>query len=695
MEVQIINHKSTWLNEVQSLGDTASGTVGFLAREVYSDYARKGHILVAIDGEQLLAYTMFRFKKNSIVIVHLCVDPKYRGQGIPSKMLDYLIDQNKEYVSHIQLACRRDYKLEKFWQKLGFSAVAEKPGRATKDRTILTIWVRENPNCTDLFASLAGADTGKALVVLDTNIVIDLCDGDNNESNYLLQSYLGTYAEFRITKYVVNEINQSNDPAVRNKHRDYAKEHYPTLENVDEELFQKVKAALLEKRNAIENSNMWYDIVHIAQAVAAGAEVFVTRDGGWLNNEFSEYIEKQYGLRIMSPGEFINSIDELNSPFDYSPLKLAGLGLEYSKMQSSDFSATVSTFFQSYGLKKTAFEQKLRQWIGSPDQYTVLLIKTKDAPVCLIAYCIQNDVMRVETLMINTGKIKPSLQSTFVKRIAFKLLDDAHKGNAQGIKISKEGLDGDICGGLRDCGFFDDEDCLLRIIKAEVVHAKELKVVKTLPADSPLNLAINRFRNDQCAGTISPEQVVSLEKAMWPMKLSDTNIPCFIVPIKADYAVQLFDENLYNQEFNLFENDKPEPALSIENAYFKTEKHSVPQAPARILWYVSSSNYIGTPAIRACSYLDRIEKGTAKELFEKYKRLGVLEWRDLQKLSQKGDVATYVFSYTELFENPIGLDEIRRIIAKPRATFQSFCTIDEKTFLHIYQAGSQGEKHAR
>lgn len=695
MELQIINHKSKWLGAVQNLGDASSGTVGFLAREVYSDYARKGHILVATDGKQLLAYTMFRFKNTGIVIVHLCVDPKHRGEGIPSKMVDWLIDQNREYISHIQLACRRDYNLDKFWQKLGFSAVAEKAGRAVNERTILTIWVRENPGCKDLFASMAGADTGKALVVLDTNIVIDLCDGNNNESNYLLQNYLGAYVEFRITKYVVNEINQSNDQNVRNKHRDYAKEHYLTLENVDEELFQKTKAELLEKRTATENSNMWYDIVHIAQAVAAGAEAFITRDGGWLNNEFSDYLETQYGLRILSPGEFINAIDELNSPFDYSPLKLAGLGLEYSKMQSADYSATVSTFFQRSGLKKTEFEKKLREWIGSPDKHTVLLIKTKDAPVCLIAYKIQNNVMRVESLLINTGKIKPSLQSTFVKRIAFKLLDDANKRNVCGITINKEGLDGIVCSSLRDCGFFDDKDCLVRIIKAEVVHAQAIQVVDTLPVDSPLNLGIERFRNDKCAGSFSPEQVVSLEKAMWPMKLSDTDIPCFIVPIKADYAVQLFDEKLYNQEFSLFENDKPEPALSIENAYFKTEKQSVPKAPARILWYVSSSNYIGTPAIRACSYLDRIEKGTAKELFEKYKRLGVLEWKDLQKLSEKGNVATYVFSYTELFDYPVGLEEIRALIARPRETFQSYCSIDEKTFLRIYQAGIQGENHVR
>lgn len=694
MKIQIINHKSKWLNMVQKLGDSASSTVGFLAREAYYDYARRERILVAIEGEQLLAYTMFRFKKSSIVIVHLCVDPKFRGQGIPAKLIDWLLKQNEEYISHIELACRRDYNLEKFWQKLGFSAVGEKAGRAVNNRTILTIWVKENPRCKDLFASTANADTGKALVVLDTNIVIDLCDGDNRESCCLMQNFLGAYAEFRITKDVVNEINQSNDATVRNRHRDYAKEHYPTLENIDQELFESAMSALLKKRTASENSNMWYDIVHISQAIAAGAEAFVTRDGGWLNNEFSEFVEQEFSLRILSPGEFINVIDELNSPLDYSPLKLAGLGLEYSKMQSADYSAAVSTFFQRAGLKKTEFEKKLRHWIGSPEEYTVLLIKTKDVPVCLVAYNIQSGVMRIESFMINTAKIKTSLHSTFVKRIAFILLDDAYSKNVQEIKIRKEVLNEDVCATLRDCGFFDDQDCLLRIINAKIVQAAELEIIKSLPANSPLNLAINQFQNDWRSGTTSPEQVASLEKAMWPMKLADTSMPCFIVPIKAEYAVQLFDENLYNQEISLFENDKPEPALSIENAYFKAEKHSVPNAPARILWYVSSSNYIGTRAIRACSYLDRIEKGTARELFKKYKRLGVLEWGDLQELSQKGNVATYVFSYTELFNNPVSLDDVRSLIGKPRETFQSFCTIDQETFMRIYQVGSQGENHA-
>ena len=84
-------------------------------------------------------------------------------------------------------------------------------------------------------------------------------------------------------------------------------------------------------------------------------------------------------------------------------------------------------------------------------------------------------------------------------------------------------------------------------------------------------MAIDSLRMDSSNGTISLVQITNLEKALWPLKISDSNMPCYIVPIRASYAVQLFDENLANQETCLFENEKTEPALSIENVYFKAK----------------------------------------------------------------------------------------------------------------------------
>lgn len=695
MELQLINHKSKWLKSVQLLGDSYSSTVGFLAQEAYVDYARKGRILVAIHDNQLLAYTMFRFKKNSIVIVHLCVAAQYKGQHIPTRMINWLLEENKENISHIQLACRRDYNIDSFWQKLGFSAVGEKTGRAVKNRTILTIWVKENQYCKNLFAQIKGTDDAKTLVVLDTNIVIDLCESDQLETNYLKQDYLATYADFRITRFLVNEINSCPNEATRNKHRTFAVSNYPMLDAVDDDLFNQVKDNLLSKKPCSDNSNTWYDIVHIAQSVAAGAEAFITRDGAWLNNDLSEYIRQEYGLRILSPGEFISSIDELNSPSDYAPIKLAGLNLDYARLHASDFSLAVTTFYQLYGSKKSDFEQTLRQWVAAPNHYTVLLIKANTKPICLISYSTHNHIMTIETLLIHGKEIKLSLQQTFIKRIAFKILDQAYAGHLQVIHILKTGLSDLVLKSFRECGFFDCDISLVRLINAQIIPVSHLSHLPSLPADSPLNMAIDLLRMDSSNGTISLEQITNLEKALWPLKISDSNMPCYIVPIRASYAVQLFDENLANQETCLFENEKTEPALSIENVYFKAKAQSIPDGPARILWYVSSSKYIGTPAIRACSYLDRVEKGSKEELFKKYRRLGVLDWPELTQIEDGKELTAYIFSYTELFSTPVELDTVRQYISRPKESFQSFRSISEQAFLRIYQEGTQGDHHAK
>jgi len=44
-----------------------------------------------------------------------------------------------------------------------------------------------------------------------------------------------------------------------------------------------------------------------------------------------------------------------------------------------------------------------------------------------------------------------------------------------------------------------------------------------------------------------PERVLELERLFWPTKITDSCIPCFIVPIKPVWAQHLFDEGLASQ----------------------------------------------------------------------------------------------------------------------------------------------------
>ena len=332
--------------------------------------------------------------------------------------------------------------------------------------------------------------------------------------------------------------------------------------------------------------------------------------------------------------------------------------------------------------------------MASPEKYSILLVKSDTMPLCFVATTRSENRLYVNTLLVATGAVRPSLLDTFVKRVAFKILDSARKDGIAQIEIATEKIPDDTVKSLMACGFTNNGTTLLRIIDSRVISPEQVRPVPLLHADNPLQIAISRYQKDRSAGKECKDLVFSLEKALWPLKITSSGIPCYIVPIRAEYAVQLFDENLANDHVSLFSNTKTEPALSIENVYFKSKRHSVPCGPARILWYVSQSEYMQTGAIRACSYLDNVETDTKKTLFKKYHRLGVLDWSELLSVGGKSDLITaYTFSYTELFDHPISLTQVRNLINNPTETFQSYKKIDEPAFIQIYTAGVYGGNH--
>lgn len=124
-------------------------------------------------------------------------------------------------------------------------------------------------------------------MVVDTNIVIDLCDGGNVESDALFSpDVLGNVTHY-IAPDTLAEINKKEDPALRTKHCDFAKSYFEIIDNYDKNTYSKVKDELLSYKVADSDTNTGFDISHIAYAIACGAKVFVTNDMGWLNNSHS------------------------------------------------------------------------------------------------------------------------------------------------------------------------------------------------------------------------------------------------------------------------------------------------------------------------------------------------------------------------------------------------------------------------
>ena len=111
-------------------------------------------------------------------------------------------------------------------------------------------------------------------------------------------------------------------------------------------------------------------------------------------------------------------------------------------------------------------------------------------------------------------------------------------------------------------------------------------------------------------------------------------------------------------------------------------------APGRILWYVSGS----CGEIAAISHLDEVEIGLPKVLFKKFRRFGILEWKDIYDLC-KGDVEREImalkFSRTFPFRNRIPLSVIRTVFAQHGVgeSLQAPLRLPNSAFHHLFKIG--------
>lgn len=685
MEFTLIDRYSPMLEKVIQLGDQNRATLGFLPRQAFEEYAGKNHIIAFTEGDDLVAYLLYRTKNSVAIIVHLCVAQNYRKASCAKQLVEHLMEVVGESIATIQLACRRDYGLDNFWYSAGFHPVSERAGRATKETSTLTTWIRSNPNCHNLFTQEIAASS-KTPVLLDTNIVIDLFNGKNEESNALTADFLLNYVQFYVPASALTEINSNPDDHIRRECLRFTREKFEVAEVVPSRL-DKVRNEILQIRPACVGDNTWFDISNISNAIVFDSSYFITRDAEWLSTDVSTTIHNRYGLLIMSPGEFICCIDEIDSPEDYSPIKLYGLDLEWGKLSADSFSEAVDAFYSNYG-KKRAFQSCLRQKMAAADnEIRVARLKGDLAAIACIEY---TDIKSVVSLLyINSTMLSPSVYPTFVKWITSKLFEDAQQKQKQVFEIPTVTLPKDVEEVLGNSTLFATKDSFFRIVLPQIMTKTVFEDVFIRP--NP-NLDTSNIEETDGHYAWDTHAEYKIERMLSPLKLTPSSLPTYIVPITGNYARELFDEALADENPNFFETHHVLATLSDEKVYFKSPRQKISRFPARILWYVSQSEMMGTQQIRACSILDNVTTGPMNAIYKKYHRLGILDWKQLQAMvGSAEEITAYNFSCTELLKNPISLEEARQILGKPNETFPSYREITESQFLDLYRQGTKCE----
>lgn len=194
--------------------------------------------------------------------------------------------------------------------------------------------------------------------------------------------------------------------------------------------------------------------------------------------------------------------------------------------------------------------------------------------------------------------------------------------------------------------------------------------------------------------TLTSDAVSEVEHLLWPAKVTDVDVPTYIVPIQPRWAQHLFEERLASQ--TLF-GAAPELALSPESVYYRAKRPPTVLAPGRILWYVSwDKRYEGSGQVRACSRIEEVVLDKPETLYRRFRRLGIYTLDDLLKVVHGDPDATMMairFSDTELFANPISWESLQDMLSKEgcRSQIQSPYKISGQLFKKLYLLGTSAD----
>ena len=694
MKIEAIDQNSPHLTQVKALGRANASTLGFLPEGAFDQYASQRTIITATDAQgKCIGYLLYRVTRGHAAIAHLCVEESHRRHSVARALVEYLKDQTKETCRGISLRCRRDYEASKVWPRFGFVAKHESPGRG-RDRKELTFWWHDHGHPTLFTEPTLENFKTKLCVVMDANVFFDLADESRpgyEESRSLLADWLPDNLELCLTEEIFNEIHRHQDPAQRRKSRDFANTFafYPG-DNKDVERFSKELRKFFPENMTSRDES---DLRQLARTAAAGIQFFITRDEPLLSR--SDEIYTAFGISVLRPSDFIIRFDELRKEAEYQPARLGGTLSSIKLLQSGGDPSLFKHFSaSSRGETKEAFKNKLHRYLANPERYKCYVtLSAHQTPSALFV----QDRHRDDSLELLLFRVaRGPLAATMTRYLLFQSTLQSSREERAFTRITDSYLEENVLSALAEDGFIENKGEWLRVNPAVAATAKDvasylLGLEYKHEEERAFYTSIASLLKKEYM-PLGAQTMSDVERLLWPAKILDAQIPTFIVPIRPKWAKDLFDEGLANQ--TLF-GAIAELALSRESVYYRARNPSGLKSLGRILWYVSHDRrFSGSGHVRACSRLDEVIVGKPKDLFRKFRRLGVYEWRNIYDLAKRDinlDIMALRFSETELFTSPIKWKKLQGVLTEYGCPSQvmSPVRIPIQIFSELYKLGTQ------
>ena len=686
LNVSHISEHPGLLRDVILLGKANRSTLGFLPDGAFEEHAAKDQILVAVHDDRLAGYVLYRVSREKATVVHLCVGDEWRGRGVARGLVYKPFDVTAG-LRGVDLRCRQDYPANAAWQRLGFHHAGSRPGRSREGHVLDRWWF--DHGATDLFSLV---EDGRLDVALDANVFFDIVDGggdrqDANESLALVADWLEPHVRLVLSPEIFNEARRNPTPEGAEATRRAART-FPLLRPGGAEFHRAQRAAseILPPRERSRERDL-SDLNHLAGTAAAGTKYLVTRDERLLDHV--EEIEQGLRVTVLRPVELILRLDDLHGSAGPEPVWLAGSKLEVRRVQDYDEADLSSAFYSTaVGEKRTAFLRRVRTFLASPDRFQTEVVTGDGAALALVvADRSEGGLLRVPMLRVSGHRGA----SAVAQSLLFRAVKDAVAEGRTFVVVDEPLLSPRVSEWLGRWGFVEDGGRFVKLAVPLVAgRDRVLRHLRGVPETGRHPYVVNTVAEALASAHPTDRTVLGdVERLLWPCKLLEEEIPTFIVPIRPEWALNLFDEALADQ--TLFGAPR-HLALSREGAYYRAR---LPDpglaAPGRILWYVSrgTGRYPGAGALRACSVIDRVDVGTPGKLYKQNARLGTYRWDDVFAVA-KGDPSREVmavrFSDTEQFDRPIPWSRLRELLPEgvARSRLVSPARVSSSLFETLY-----------
>ncbi len=533
IKIILINEESPYIEKAIELGNQNKATLGLFPKGAYIKFAKNKRILVAIDEKKnFLGYLLYdtNIRNMSAIIVHLSTKESCQKSGVAKALFEKLKEITKNIYRGIRVSCRRDYELRDFWSKLGFIPKTEKPGRS-KIGSILTVWWFDHGHPTLFTLADEKRTASKSRVVIDANVFYQLQEepSDSNEdSQALLADWLEENIELCLTTEIYTEIDRHGDETQRNKSRSFA-ESFLLLQSHDKN-YQKVCKDLKSYFPEQMSNSTASDFRQLAKTISAEVNLFITQDETLLRKE--QHVYDNFRVRIIRPSDLIIEQDVLIREAEYQPVRLSGSLIKIERVTSGKSSILEDTFLAPQQETKSKFRQRLQPCLSDPHLFETNIVKSGEKRISLIIY----DRQKQSELQIPFFRVlRGNLSKVLAKHLVYQAIIVSSQEKRALTKITDTFLSDEIIDALQENGFAFIKSVW---IKANLPYIETVKKLTErlicLQKDFPQYSQYFQGMIDKLKvhSTTNTHNLLDVELSLFPVKIKEIDIPCFIVPIQ-------------------------------------------------------------------------------------------------------------------------------------------------------------------